>query len=118
MKRFYLPALALPVLLLTGMVHNHLVKSTPSNGELLKASPSEVKLWFNEKPEVPFTSITILTADSTKVVTIKATATTDSMAVAIPVSTTLAPGKYLINWRTASTDGHAVRGTFGFSISP
>ncbi len=106
------------VILLTGMVHNHLVKSTPSNGEALKASPREVKLWFNEKPEVSFTSITILTADSTRVATIKGTATADSMAVALPVSATLAPGKYLINWRTASTDGHAVRGSFGFTISP
>ena len=111
-------ALALATIFLTGMVHTHLVKSTPGSGETLTASPKEVRLWFNERPEVPFTSVTILTSDSTKVATIKGVATGDSMAVALPLPAPLAPGRYLVNWRTASTDGHAVRGTFEFSITP
>jgi methionine-rich copper-binding protein CopC len=102
----------------TAMFHNHLVKSVPSAGETLSAPPKEVRLWFNERPEIPFTSATLLTADSTKIVTIKATATEDSMAVAIRVATPLAAGSYLLTWRTASRDGHAIRGTFGFSIAP
>ena len=52
------------------------------------------------------------------VTTIKATASDDSMSVLIPVTTELTPGSYLITWRTASRDGHAIRGTFGFSIAP
>jgi copper resistance protein C len=118
MKPYRMLAVALATIFLTGMVHNHLVKSIPGSGETLTASPREVRLWFNERPEVPFTSVTILTSDSTKVATIKAVPTPDSMSVALPLPTTLAPGRYLVNWRTASTDGHAVRGTFGFSITP
>jgi hypothetical protein len=102
----------------TAMFHNHLVKSVPAAGEKLTASPKEIRLWFNEKPEVAFTSVTLLTADSTKIVTIKAVATADSLAVTAPVSTVLAPGSYLITWRTAGTDGHAIRGTYGFTIAP
>jgi methionine-rich copper-binding protein CopC len=100
------------------MFHNHLVKSSPAAGETLKASPAEVRLWFNERPEVAFTSVTLLTADSTKIVTIKAVQTNDSLAVAAPLPSPLKPGSYLVTWRTAGSDGHAIRGTYGFSITP
>jgi methionine-rich copper-binding protein CopC len=100
------------------MFHNHLVKSSPAAGDTLKTSPSEVRLWFNERPEIPFTSVTLLTSDSTKIVTIKAVKTDDSMAVAAPLATPLKPGSYLVTWRTAGSDGHAMRGTYRFSIVP
>lgn len=102
----------------SGMLHNHLVKSSPSDGERLTVAPKEVRLWFNERPEISFTSITLMQGDSTKIVTVKAVATADSMSAAAPLTTPLAPGKYLVAWRTASSDGHAIRGIFGFSISP
>jgi copper resistance protein C len=117
-KTLRLIPLAAATLLVSGMVHNHLVKSTPSDGERLPVAPKEVKLWFNERPEIPFTSATLLKADSSKIATIKALATTDSLAAAIPLLTPLPPGKYFVAWRTASSDGHAIRGIFGFSISP
>ena len=105
-------------LLATAMVHNHLVKSSPADGELVHAAPKEIRLWFNERPEIPFTSVTLMRSDSTKIATIKATATTDSMVAAVPVPAALPEGKYLVAWRTASSDGHAIRGIFGFSITP
>ena len=104
--------------LLTGMFHNHLVKSTPSTGEKLAASPGDIRLWFNERPEIAFTSVTLLKADSTKIVTIKAVATADSMSVSAPLPQPLPAGSYLVTWRTASRDGHAIRGTYGFTIAP
>lgn len=113
-----LSLLAAAGVLLTGMFHNHLVKATPAAGDTLGASPAEIRLWFNERPEIPFTSVTLLRADSSKIVTIRATATSDSMAVAAPLPAPLPPGNYLVSWRTASRDGHAIRGTYGFSISP
>ena len=102
----------------TAMFHNHLVKSLPSAGDTVAASPKEIRLWFSEKPALRFTSVTLLTADSTKIVTIKAVPTTDSMAIAAPLPTPLAAGTYLVTWRTAGTDGHAIRGTYRFTIAP
>ncbi|NOT08206.1 MAG: copper resistance protein CopC [Gemmatimonadales bacterium] len=113
-----LTALGVAAVLGIGRFHNHLVKSVPSAGDKVSSSPKEVRLWFNERPEVPFTSVTLLKGDSTKIVTIKAVATEDSMAVSAPLSSPLGPGSYLITWRTASRDGHAIRGTFGFTIAP
>jgi methionine-rich copper-binding protein CopC len=111
-------ALGAIVALGTAMVHNHLVKSTPAEGEKLAISPKEVRLWFNERPEIPFTSVTLMRADSTKVATIKAMATADSMVASAPLAQQLPAGKYLVAWRTASSDGHAIRGMFGFTITP
>lgn len=119
MKRvFTYAALGAVTVFGTAMFHNHLVKSAPTAGEQLAAPPKEVRLWFNERPEIAFTSVTLLTADSVKLVTIKAVATEDSMAVAAPIATPLKPGTYLVTWRTASRDGHAIRGTYRFSIAP
>jgi methionine-rich copper-binding protein CopC len=106
-------------LLATGMLHNHLVKSDPAADAKIPAPPTAIKLWFAEKPEVAFTSITLMKSDSSRIATLRAVATDDTMAVSIPLgATTLVPGDYLVGWRTASRDGHAVRGTFRFSISP
>ena len=113
-----LALLAAGTALLTGLFHNHLVKSTPGTGETLTASPADIRLWFNERPEIPFTSVTLLRADSTKIVTIKAVATADSMSISAPLPQPLPAGSYLVTWRTASRDGHAIRGTYGFSIAP
>jgi methionine-rich copper-binding protein CopC len=112
------PALAATALLATAMFHNHLVKSAPAEGEKLTASPRDIRLWFNERPEVPFTSVTLLRADSSRIVTIRTVATDDTMAVSAPLPSPLPAGNYLVAWRTASADGHAVRGTYGFSIAP
>ncbi len=113
------PKLAiLAAVLFAGMFHNHLVKSIPGNGQTVTTSPPDVRLWFNERPEVPFTSVTILRADSSKVATIKAVATDDSLAVSAPLPSPLPAGVYAVQWRTASSDGHAIRGRFEFTIAP
>lgn len=99
-------------------MHNHLVKSTPSKDEELAAPPALIRLWFAEKPEVRYTSITLLTADSAKIATSPVRATDDTLSVAVDLMTKLAPGNYLVSWRTAGADGHAVRGTFPFKVEP
>jgi methionine-rich copper-binding protein CopC len=104
--------------LFAGMFHNHLVKSAPGDKQTLTASPGEVRLWFSERPEVSFTSVTILRADSTKVATIKAVPTDDTLAVSAPLTAPLPKGSYVIQWRTASSDGHAIRGRIEFAIAP
>ncbi|MGH7560628.1 MAG: copper resistance CopC family protein [Gemmatimonadales bacterium] len=103
----------------TAAVHNHLVKSMPGEGDTLKASPAEIRLWFAERPEVAFTSVTLLRApDSSRVASIKATPLDDTLAVRAPLPATLPPGSYIVAWRSASRDGHAIRGRFSFTIAP
>jgi len=119
MRLFNLLAAPLSVLALgAGLVHNQLTRSTPSAGEKLSAAPGRIVLWFKERPEVRLTSVILMRGDSSFVASIRAVAGPDSLAAALPVTTTLSSGDYLVAWRTTSGDGHAIRGSFGFSISP
>ena len=103
---------AVPVLAL----HNHLEKSTPAADEAVAQSPKEIRLWFAEQIDPKFSSITLMRADSSKIESGKAHGTGDPKSIAADVSAPLAAGKYLIRWRSAGDDGHAVRGTFAFSV--
>lgn len=118
MKTRYL-LLAAPFLLgMAGAVHNHLVKSAPEKDQQLTAVPTEVRLWFSERPELNFTSVTLLRADSSRVPVSKVRPTDDTLSVAADIAAGLPPGHYTVAWRTASRDGHAIRGRFGFTIAP
>ena len=99
-------------------LHNHLTKSAPAEDEVLAAAPRVIRLWFSEKPEPAFSSITLLGADSAKVEVGKAEATDDTLSVSFAIKAPLSAGAYQVRWRTAGKDGHAVRGTYRFSIKP
>ncbi|MFN0181801.1 MAG: copper resistance protein CopC [Gemmatimonadales bacterium] len=96
-------------------IHNHLTKSIPEADQAV-AAPKSIRLWFAEKVEPKFSSITLMRADSSKIEIPKAVATDDPKSIVADVPVALAPGKYLIRWRTAGDDGHAVRGTFAFTV--
>lgn len=39
------------------------------------------------------------------------------MTVTAPVTRAIAPGKYMIRWKTAADDGHVARGTIAFTVT-
>ena len=43
-------------------------------------------------------------------------ATEDKLSIAVAVTSPLPAGKYTVTWKTAGTDGHVIRGTFGFTV--
>lgn len=95
--------------------HNHLEKSLPA-ADSAGAAPKEVRLWFAEKVEPKFSSISLLKADSSKIEIGKAQGTDDPKSVSALVPAALAPGGYIVVWRTAGDDGHAVRGRYAFTV--
>ncbi|MGE0440921.1 MAG: copper resistance protein CopC [Gemmatimonadales bacterium] len=109
-------ALAAAISLPVYAFHNHLTKSTPAEDEELAASPTAIRLWFAEKVEPKFSSITLMTADSAKIEVAKPKATDDPKSVVSDLAAPLAAGTYLVRWRTAGDDGHAVRGTYQFKV--
>jgi methionine-rich copper-binding protein CopC len=96
--------------------HNHLTKSVPEADGQLAESPKEVRLWFSEKVDPKFSSVTLMKADSSKVDVSKVQPTDDAKSILVNLTAPLPSGKYLVRWRTAGDDGHAVRGTFSFSV--
>jgi copper transport protein len=110
-----LAVLSLPLALLA---HAHLRRSDPAAGERLIASPTAIRLWFTERPELAFTRVRLRAADSTEIPLDAATRTSDDPdGVALAIPTTLAAGKYTVLWRTAAADGHATTGSFTFAVA-
>ena len=99
-------------------MHLRLVKSVPSSGEALANMPTEIRLWFSQKPEVGLTTIKLLREDSTVVELGKVVRTSDTLSVRASLDKALVPGTYLVTWRSVSKDGHAVRGSYNFNMLP
>jgi len=110
----FLAVLALPV----AAMHTHLVKAEPGVDSTVTQPPKQVRLWFNEAPEVALSSATLLKSDTTPVARIALAATDDSLSVAGAIPVSITPGQYYVIWKTGSKDGHAVRGRYQFTYTP
>lgn len=98
--------------------HAHLRRSEPAANERLASSPSTIRLWFSERPELAFTRVRLRGADSSEIALgTVARMTDDPMGVTLPIATPLVAGKYMVLWRTAAADGHASSGSFGFEVT-
>lgn len=119
-------SLKLPVLSATAVVmlgagvnvHTHLVKAEPGVDGTVNEAPQQVRLWFNERPEVALSSATLMKEDHSPVAVVKMAATDDTLSVSGPVKVPLQPGRYMVMWKTGSRDGHPVRGTYYFTYDP
>lgn len=110
-----LAVLSIPVAL---WAHAHLRRSEPAANERLASSPSAIRLWFSERPELGFTRVRLRRADSSDIALgTPARMSDDPMGVTVPIATSLAAGKYTVLWRTAAADGHASSGSFGFDLT-
>lgn len=99
-------------------LHLRLVKSAPRDGEVVSTLPTEIRLWFSQKPEVGLTTVRLLREDSSQVELGKVARTDDSTSVKAALDAALVPGTYTVSWRSVSKDGHAVRGSYHFNMIP
>ena len=99
------------------LFHTALKSSLPSKDATVNAVPS-VTLTFTEGVVLAQSAISILRPDSTLVEKLVVKGGTDPAILVGTVTKPLAPGKYLVRWKTGSDDGHAVRGTYGFTVTP
>lgn len=97
--------------------HLRLLKSEPAQGASLPASPKSIRLWFSEKPTVVLSSITITGPTGAAVQVGKPHAdSSDARMLVTEVAGSLSAGSYTVRWKSASADGHAVRGEFAFKV--
>lgn len=111
-------ALATTATLASARFHARLVRAEPGVDAVVNAAPRTVRLWFNQPVSPRLTTATVLTADSTKLATVTFAATSDSLSVAGPLAATLGAGRYRVQWRSMSADGHAIRGEYVFRLQP
>jgi copper resistance protein C len=107
----------IPLLLLfaTGeaTAHAFLDHAEPRVGNKVAAPPSAVMLWFTQKLEPAFSSITVTNAAGERVDTGKTRVSGSQMSVSVRPGGT---GTYHVNWRVLSVDTHTTEGNFTFQV--
>ena len=103
---------------ISSSMHNRLVRAEPAASAEVTAAPKAVRLWFTQKPDPGLSSVTVVGPDSVAVATGKAAALPDAKGLAVPGKGAMAPGRYEVRWKTASADGHVIRGSYSFLLKP
>jgi methionine-rich copper-binding protein CopC len=97
-------------------MHLRLVKSEPVKDSTV-TSPSHVRLWFSLKPAMSVTVIRLTSAQDAAIKLGKPTFSGDvKTPVEVSIDEPLAPGKYTVSWKTASSDMHPISGDFSFTV--
>ena len=105
-----LAALGLSV---AAQAHTHLKEAIPADGSTVKSSPENIMLMFSEAAKVTAISIQKEGDKEQKLSPLPAEA---SAHVMVPAPK-LAPGKYTVNYRVVSDDGHVMSGKLHFTVS-
>jgi methionine-rich copper-binding protein CopC len=107
----------IPLLLLlaTGEASAHalLDHAEPRVGNAVATAPREVTLWFTQKLEPAFSSITVTNSAGQRVDAGKTRVSGNQMSVSLRSG---GAGTYRVNWRVLSVDTHRTDGSFTFRV--
>src|SRR5260221_14759422 len=107
----------IPLLLLlaTGEATAHalLDHAEPRVGNTVAAAPHQVTLWFTQKLEVAFSSVTVTNAAGERDDTGKARASGNQLSISLRPG---GAGTYHVTWRVLSVDAHTTDGNFTFQV--
>lgn len=98
--------------------HAALVRSAPAARATISRSPARVELWFNERLEPAFSSLSVHDGDGQQLDLRDVRVGPDDvkqLSVGVP---TLTPGTYRVRYRVLSVDGHIVESEFTFTLRP
>jgi methionine-rich copper-binding protein CopC len=106
-----------PVLLLSltsaASAHAMLERAEPRVGNKVASPPGQVTLWFTQKLETAFSTITVTNAAGERVDTGKTRVNGNQMSVSIRAG---GAGTYRVNWQVLSVDTHRTDGSFTFQV--
>lgn len=111
-------AVAAAILLALGgpaTAHSRPETTAPADGEVVAAAPAVVSISFDKPMRVTFIELTNEDGDAF------ALERTDAMAPVTRFEATPPPlpaGRFTVEWRGLSEDGHAMRGRFSFEVRP
>lgn len=106
---FTIPALA--------WAHAFPDNSSPHVGATVKASPAQVKVWFDGEIEPVFSTLLVKTADGKQVSSGKGKVDPGNHTLLeAPLADPLPPGQYTVYWSVVAHDGHHTAGHFTFTV--
>jgi copper resistance protein C len=95
--------------------HSVLLSTSPARGGTVPIAPSNVSLIFNEMPQGEFSTIHVTGPDGQRRDNGHVQVVND--VVSEPLAGTRPAGRYVVDWRVVSADGHPVSGEFTFTAS-
>ena len=93
--------------------HAMLDHAEPRVGNKVASPPHEVTLWFTQKLEPAFSSVTVTNAAGQRVDSGKARVSGNQISVSLRPGGT---GTYHVNWKVLSVDTHTTNGNFTFQV--
>lgn len=117
---------ALAVALLAGLLfpgsparaHAFLVRSAPAHRAVLGQMPERVQLWFNERLEPAYSTVSVWNEAGAQVdARDVAVGPDDPRQMSITVETRQS-GRYTVKYRVLSVDGHIVDDRLTFTVKP
>jgi methionine-rich copper-binding protein CopC len=118
MRRFSLISIV-PLLILfasgEATAHAFLDHAEPRVGNKVASPPRELTLWFTQKLEPAFSTVTVTGPTGQRVDAGKARVSGNQMSVSLKGGGT---GTYHVNWRVLSVDTHTTDGSFTFQVGP
>jgi len=100
------------------LAHVHLKNSQPLANSTEETSPAAITLWFTEGLETALCTVTVVDDAGDRVESGQATHDSAESNVLHVALGKLPAGLYKTVWRVVAADGHAMTGTFRFSIAP
>lgn len=104
------------LLLLVGgqaAAHAMLERAEPRVGNTVAMAPRDVTLWFTQKLEAAFSTISVTDPAGQRIDTGKARVSGNQMSVSILAG---GAGMYRVIWRALSADAHTTDGSFTFQV--
>jgi hypothetical protein len=99
--------------------HAHLKAATPAMDATVTTAPTHLDLVFSEGVNPKFTGVTVTGPGGGAISTGEAKlGPAGDKALVVPVSGTLAPGLYKVEWHALATDGHKTEGSYTFTVKP
>ncbi|HEX9748135.1 MAG TPA: copper resistance CopC family protein [Methylomirabilota bacterium] len=116
--------MALAVALLAGLLcpvppvgaHAFLVRSVPAHRAVLGQMPERVQLWFNERLEPAYSTVSVWNEAGAQVDARDVTVGPDDPRRLSVTVAARQPGFYTVTYRVLSVDGHIVDNRFTFTV--
>lgn len=100
----------------TVSAHAYLLKSVPAQRAVLYHAPAKIQLWFNERLEPRYSSLTLSNGDGKVMELGKVEVSAVDPKQLTAVLTLLPAGRYIVKYRVLSVDGHVVQDQFSFTV--
>src|SRR6476619_1554231 len=116
MKQFFIIVVVLSNILLSAtpaLAHAMLDHANPRVGNTVATAPREVTLWFTQKLEPAFSTMTVTDSSGQRVEAGKPSISGNVMRVPLRA---IKAGTYRVVWHVLSVDTHKTEGSFNFRI--